>query len=246
MANLDSPPGPREYLSSLRQHVREPIVSAIERAQRERREVEAEREAFETFVDRVADLPTVSAVSTEPAPPAMLPRPRTGADSETLRRVYRETVMDVPHYEAVYDEPVTMNVRAELGPEVASLFESTAATLSPTQQGAVLSAAREAATAREEFCDTLEAEVTSLRTGRDDLGAILDQLDSTTVPAWYSQQFRDELLSIITTRQTQLTERPLSSLDRHNLCEWLYGDGKETYPVLVAVARLLDCVTVRH
>lgn len=245
MADIETRPPPREYLSSLRQHVQEPVSNALERSRRERREIERERDAFEAFAERVADLSTASA--SKASIPSMTVRSSSSvADADALRRLYAETVMAVPHYEAVYDEPIRTNVRAELGPEVAALFEQpgTTARLVPAQQRAVVSAARQAATDREEFCDTLEAEVASLRSLREDLTGILDELDSTIVPAWYYQQFRDDLSSIITTRQAQLTERSVGYLDGHNLCESLYCDLEHTYPVLKAVARLLDCVTV--
>jgi len=74
---------------------------------------------------------------------------------------------------------------------------------------------------------------------------VLDELDSTIVPAWYRQQFHDNLLAIIETRQAQLEERSIPQLDGHDLCESLYHDEPQTYPVLMAIARLRDCVTIR-
>jgi hypothetical protein len=245
MADIEACPSPREYLSSLRHHVREPVSNALDRSRRERREVERERDAFEVFAERVDDLPAMS-VSQASVPAMTVRSSPTVADADALRRLYAETVTAVPHYERVYDEPITTNVRAELGPEIAALFEQTAsgAGLVPTQQQAIVSAARQAATDRAEFCDTLEAEVASLQSLREDLTAVLDELDSTIVPPWYYQQFRDNLSSIITTRQAQLTARSVAYLDGHNFCESLYSDEAHTYPVLKAVARLLDCVTV--
>ncbi|WP_254280775.1 DUF7260 family protein [Haloarcula marina] len=245
MADLDTRPGPREYLSSFRQHVRKPISNALERVQRERREEVRERDAFEAFADRVADLPTTSSTSQSVFAVTALPD-RSTTDTEALRQAYRDTVMSVPHYETVYDESLTENVRAELGPEIAALFTSTTGpSLLLEHQRAVLSAAEQARTDREEFQDTLDAESESLRSLREDLTAVLDELDSTIVPAWYRQQFHDNLLAIIETRQSQLEERSIPQLDGHDLCESLYQDEPQTYPVLMAVARLHDCVTIR-
>jgi hypothetical protein len=246
MADLDTRPGPREYLCSLRQHVREPITSALEHVQRERREVTRECEAFEAFADRVAEFSTTAAKS-QPAPVTTDFSSRQTTEADSLREAYRETVMAVSHYERVYDEPLVANVRAELGAEIATLFESTGDTaLIPAQQQAVVSAAKQAATDREEFCDALETEEAALESLLADLTAVLDELNSTVVPAWYRQTFREKLTAIITTRQSQLAERSFSYLNGHNLCESLYSDQPQTYPVLMAVARLHDCVEIRE
>jgi hypothetical protein len=245
MADLDTRPGPRDYLCSLRQHVREPISNAVERAKREHREVTREREAFETFAERVADHPT-EPTDDGPVPAVTVLSTRSAPESESLRHAYSETVMAVAHYETVYDEPLTAHVRAELGPEIATLFQSSAdGALIPEQRRTVVAAARQAATDREEFCGTLDVELESLRSSCTEITAILDELDSTTIPAWYHQQFTNELTSIIRNRQAHLAERSLSYLDGHNLCESLYHEEPQTYPVLMAVARLRDCVTVR-
>lgn len=246
MADLDTRPGPRDYLCSLRQHVREPVSNAIEHVEREHREVTREREAFEAFADRVADFSTAPA-GNQPTPSTMAFSPRPATKTEALRQAYRETVMAVSHYERVYDEPLAENVRAELQAEIAALFEPTADTaLIPAQQDAVVSAARQAAADREEFCEALETEKSALQSLQADLTAVLDELDSTIVPAWYRQKFTDKLTAIITTRQSQLAERSFSYLDGHNLCESLYRNEPQTYPVLMAVARLHDCVTIRE
>lgn len=245
MADLDTHPGPRDYLCSLRQHVREPISNALETAQREHREVARERDALEAFADRVSDLSTTPSRSSPPAT-VTLRSSHQSADIEALRQAYRETVMAVSHYEEVYDESLVVNVRAELGPEIATLFEpNTELSLLPVHQQTVVSAARQGATDRDELCDTLEAEISSLRSLRTDLTAVLEKLDSTIVPGWYRERFKNNLMTIITTRQSQLEERSLSHLDGHNLCESLYQHEPQTYPVLMAVARLRDCITIR-
>lgn len=246
MADLDTRPGPREHLHALRKYVRKPVSGALERAERECREIDDEREAFEALAERVADLRTASTPA-RPVPSVSAPVPRSGADGEDLREAYRETVMAVPHYEAVYDEPLVTNARAEFGPDIGSLFASeTTSRLLPAQQQTIVSAARQAAADRAEVCETLEDEITSLRSLRGEITAVLDELDSTVVPSWYYPQFQESLLSIITTRQSQLDERTLSHLDGHNLCESLYEDQPQTYPVLMAVARLVDCVAVKE
>lgn len=245
MADLDTRPGPRDYLFSLRQHVRKPISNALETAQQEHREVTRERDALDAFADRVSDFSTISSASISPST-VSLHSSQQSTDIEGLRQAYRETVMAVPHYDEVYDESLVSNVRAELGPEIATLFESnTEVSLISVQQQTVITAARQRAADRDKLCETLDAEISSLRSLRADLTAVLEELDSTIVPGWYRERFKDKLMAIITTRQSQLEERSLSHLDGHNLCESLYQNEPQTYPVLMAVARLRDCVTLQ-
>jgi hypothetical protein len=113
------------------------------------------------------------------------------------------------------------------------------------QQETVAAAARQVAADRDELCETLDAEITSLQSLRADLMEVLKKLDSTIVPGWYREEFKTKLMGIITTRQSQLEARSLSHLDGHNLCESLYQQDPQAYPVLMAVARLRDCVTIR-
>lgn len=245
MADAESSPEPRQYLCSLRQHVREPLDTAIERVEQERSEVALECTAFEKFADRVATLSPASPTESSLSSVTVLSDPPT-TETATLRQDYRDTVMAVPHYGDVYGESLMENVVAELGPDIATLFQpERGSSLVPSQQRAIVSAANRAAADCTEFCETLDNELSTLRSMCDDITVVLDELNSSVVPAWYQQQFENRLTEISSTRQSQLEHRVVSYLDGHNLCESLYHDDPHTYPVLTAVARLLDSVTIR-
>lgn len=253
MAEADTNPRQRGFLSIFRRHVLAPVRAAERRVERERTELVAERDAFEQFAERVADIPPVS-----PRAQGRPIRTRTALHSadeadplrqtaDALRRAYADTVVAVPHYDDVYDEPVVENAAAELGPELASLLvPSDGVAFVRPHKKALVEAAEQGATEREEFHDRLDTEIDSLRSSRCELTSVLDELETTIVPSGYRAQFEDDLTQTLRARQSTLVSQPtLAHLDCHNLCTYLYDDDPWTYPVLTAVARLLDSVTVR-
>lgn len=246
MAELEPRPGPRQYLSILRRHVLEPVLTAESIAERERTEVADERDALEAFADRVEAIAPVS-----PRPPALragsVATEAVGSQTETLRREYEETVLAVPHYDDEYAESVAENAVAEFGPELGSLLSTTSRTsFTESHKGALVAAVSQRASERDEFCDRVDAEMRSLASVRHDLTRVLDDLDTSIVPVWYRDQFEEQVGEILRTRQSTLGARSTASYhDRHSLCAYLYPDEPWTYPALTAVARLLDSVSVR-
>lgn len=247
MAELNANHAARQHLYVLHRHVLGPLSTAEAISDRERSEVAAERDAFDEFGDRVADLPAVSADrQTVPlaAPSPESPDRRIGG----LREAYEETVMAVPHYEDAYGETLEENATVELGAELAQLFRAdSSASFSPQHRELLVSAATRQVEDREEFCAALDSEIESVQSTSAALSGLLDTLDNSIVPAWHSDEFRAELDAIQASRQSTLFSRSLpSGYDGHTLCGYLYGDEPWTYPGLTAVARLLDSVILQE
>ncbi|TKX55772.1 hypothetical protein EXE42_01885 [Halorubrum sp. SP3] len=168
---------------------------------RERRRVLDERDAFEAFADRVAEMDTVS-VATEPGPtgvPAGALRglgsarngsppgggPGGGRDA-TLRRVmaaYEDTVLSLPHYRTEYDETAAESLAAELGPDTATAL-ATDGGLSSGAQSALVDRSRRAVDARDRLADAIEEETDELADRETTLssidrrrGRLIDHLD---------------------------------------------------------------------
>lgn len=235
----------RQYLHTFRQHVLDPLSTAEARTEEEREEVDAERDAYEQFAARVAEIPTDSSKPAAPVVKNVL-RERSPRHSEALREAYRETVMAVPHYDGVYDETLEEHVLTEFGPELTELFQPLAGiSFTEHHRDTLVAAAEQRARDRAEFCDALDSEAESLGSLRRDLETLLDEFDTSIVPAWYREQFDDKLGDVLHARQAILNTRSLSCLDGHNLCEYLYDETSWTYPVLTAVARLLDSIVVQ-
>lgn len=154
------------------------VRDAESACRRERRRVLDERDAFESFADRVAGIDTVS-VATD-ATPSGVPagairdvggrgggrRPGGGpaGDNVTLRRVmaaYHDTVLSLPHYRDEYDETAAESLSAELGRDAATALASDGG-LSSGAQSALVDRSRHAADAREQLADAIDEEIDEL------------------------------------------------------------------------------------
>ena len=229
-------------VSVLRGHVLDPLADAQAVVQREATEIDAEREAFDQLAQQVTDIETVPDRQPEPQAHTLTVESQLQAVDQ-LREAYRETVMDVPHYEDVYGESLETNVAAELPPDVAVLFKDPADQITPDQTTRIRAAATNARASRETLAANLVDELESLATAHDELEAVIMQLEGPLVPGGYTDQFEAMLTTTIQTRQEMLDNRShRSRADGHDLCHYLYGDQDWTYPVLTAVARLRSAV----
>jgi ribosome-binding protein aMBF1 (putative translation factor) len=229
-------------VSVLRGHVLDPLADAQAIVQREATEIDTELEAFDQLAQQVTTIETVPDRRPEPQAHTLTVESQLQA-AEQLREAYRETVMDVPHYDDVYGESLERNVAAELPPDVAVLFQDPADRITPDQKTRIRAAATNARASRETLAANLADEQESLVTAYDKLDAVITQLDGPHVPGWYAAQFKATLTKTIQTRQEILAARPhRSRADGHDLCHYLYTNQGWTYPVLTAVARLRSAV----
>ncbi|WP_254271306.1 DUF7260 family protein [Haloarcula marina] len=227
------------YLQSFRRHVLGPVTTALDIVEAEQSEVAAEADAFEAFASRVAD---VDAAEPQWLPMAQSQTLQTRQDRcsqlERVREAYRETVMSVPHYEAVYDESLVENVMLELGEALAERFRPNGGQFTAPYKQALVTAAKDAATERERFLETLDREESSLETARDSLMELVVGLDGITIPHWYESTFAETLEGVVETRQRHLDRQvALPGENRVSLCTLLYDDQQWTFPVLTAAAR---------
>jgi hypothetical protein len=229
-------------ISVLRGHVLDPLADAQAIVQREATEIDTEREAFDQLTQRVTTIETVPDRQPEPQAHTLTVESQLQA-ADQLRQAYRETVMDVPHYDDVYGESLETNVAAELPPDVAVLFQDPADQITPDQKTRIRAAATNARASRETLAANLADEQESLATAYDELDAVITQLDGPHVPGGYTTQFEATLTTSIQTRQELLDDRAQGTrADGHDLCQYLYADQGWTYPVLTAVARLRSAV----
>lgn len=226
----------------LRRHTLEPITRAADAVASERKEVQAEIDAFLSFIDRVSELEPTQ--STTGAPTSRSLSHATRADTgRRLRTAYEETVVSVEHYDRVYDEPLTEHVAAELSPQLTPVFESNRVAFTEVYRRTLHEAVREAVGSREQLLSVLEDETASLETARDQLQDVLDRASSSGPRAAPAGEDLDRLDEIARQRQTELRSRPrLVQLNGHEFCEYAYESEEWTYPVLTAVARLRESI----
>jgi hypothetical protein len=228
---------------SLYDHVLGPLSTAEAVVEAEYAEVEAERQAFERFSDRLASIETVSTGRGGPGQPQTVVE-TSSRPVEGLRSAFRETVMSVDHYEEAYGEPLVAHAAGELSADVAAGFRRESAapftefyktTLSRTVESAIEGRAR--------FCDLLDAERSALETGRETLVDLLDDAGGPGDPTRLRGEFEGTLDDLAQSRQSLIQRRdPTSRTDGHDICEYLYRDAEWTYPVLTAVTRFRTTV----
>ncbi|WP_256402231.1 DUF7260 family protein [Halorubrum salinum] len=243
------------------------VRDATEACRSERSRVLAERDAFESFADRVSSLEPAPAESTTTAfdgPVAGMHTVDSARGDVTLRRVlaaYRDTVMSLPHYEREYDETLPESLAAELGPDTATALASDR-TLSTGAQSALVRRSRQAADARSALADAIGTELDELGVAESDLTGVdrrrrrlvehLDGIDrdptDAAIDVWQRlDDLERECDTLAVDRQATLDDPPLrpdaaigAEGDRA-FYEYLYGPIEgPNHPVLSQIADLGD------
>jgi hypothetical protein len=235
-------------------HALAPIRRADEIATEEHTELTAEIEAFDAFARRADDVAVRSLPAVSPGPPAVADRRHSGVDANrTVRRAYRETVMDTSHYDDTYGEPLAENATAELGAEVATAIANDVA-FTPALKSRAHDAAVAARTSRERFRAVLESETESLRTAHADLREVVaamrhdetDETDETAAPhadgagPRSPADRRRQCQRVAADRQRTLQRQRRVSFVDQGLGQYLYHDCSWDHPVLRVVATLVD------
>lgn len=227
-------------------HTLAPLDNARSLVEREAEELDAERAAFEAFGERVAavDVQRRPAMTQSVSQSLVAAGPRTPA-SDRIRSAFRETVIAVPHYEEVYDEPLLVHVEGELGPDIAVGLDGNGALL-PAFKRVVLETVGRAVDRRTTVLDQLETEAESLSTARSEFGAVAAALsdrssgdDEASSPEHPLAVAKWRFTVVVEERQALIQHRHiLVRIDGHDFCSYLYGDQAWTYPVLSVAASL--------
>lgn len=225
------------------------LKQAREELDAEREFTEAERDAFREFVNDVQSL-SVNSVGTQAGgtDTVLLAAGGPGTDTlGTVREQYRNTVMDVPGYEAVYGETLAEHLSAEFGDDLSTVILDDGPLTQPAQ-ALLLARGSEAVAQRESHLETINTEYDSIldaNTGLQRTDSVLEDIDSSRM---YRYSF-DELIEheqdvqratgacqqLLTTRQQEIhsgTRRSVSRSSRLTLQEYLYQSLETTYPVI--------------
>lgn len=227
------------------------VAKARSLLEEERELTAAERDAFSEFKKEISAIETTQSIR-KPVTIVAVTGESTNQQLQRVRAAYRETVMAVPHYETEYDEPIEVNMSAELGEEVtAAVFDGTGFT-QQIKRG-LLSQATEAHRQRSELLAALRREERQLTEARDELCGIETALEaekpepvhqcpfSELSDRWerlgnIEERCRDLLESHAATRGKPIEERP-------QFREYVYQSLTTEYPVLSDGTRLLDRIT---
>lgn len=239
MSTTPAQDGTQWFLHTWRDYILEPVETALTVLDTEQTELSAEQRGLEAFLQR---LHAIDPVEQSPAPVGAREQQSTADPVATLREAYADTVLDVDHYESVYDESLVENVSIEFGPDYAALFHTdTKVSFSPPLKQSLVAATEQAVDERESLDRAVRLERESVREYRNRLRGILDTLDSTVVPEWYRDTFEADVAALLDERQQQL-HSSVHRFGTHDFCAYMYEEQLWTYPVLTSLARLQESV----
>lgn len=225
----------------------------------ERSILQSERAAFRELREFVRSTQPVS-MSHGGAPTARTVVQSRGSTAEFVD-VYRETVMEVDHYESQYGEPVEENMAMELGAETATAIQANTE-LNPLLHRKLQVAIDESIQQRSRLLDVLDGERTSLRRVLEDYQTIdrrigeIPDCRADVAPFEELERHWNRLSDLedcceqsIRSRQQRIAERQTSALDLDNhvtFHDYLYGTLDSRFPVLETGLELLDRIDRRR
>jgi hypothetical protein len=219
-----------------------------------------ERDAFDRFQQRIQALETTHPRLSDGGQPlaagTLSTPPPSDGQLATVKKAYRETVMDMEHYSEEYDESLERNLSAEFGEGIARAVEC-GSVLTPALRNTLHESAVDAKQRRSRLCHALDTEDESLQTAATTLRDI-EQLTteaegSTLGDSFETLDARWDRLSRAQHRTEQLlTDQQVELHDRHSVAprlggpislhEYLYSNEPYTHPVLAEATALLDSV----
>lgn len=234
------------------------VRGAIAALQRESAAVTAERDALKQFVDRLQEIPAVQlqapTVQGAGVSVASAVSQQSTNGMSAIEDAYRETVMQVPHYEDDYGEPFAAHFAGEFGDEVAGAV-LTNDRLTPQVKAVLLSEVRDGRRQRSEYVDALGREEDRLREASTLLEGINEQtndVDGKRLRRLPFEQLsdridtldeqRDRLAVALEDRQDRLRKGVTFGWERRDsesVYQYLYRDVEATYPVLADGTELL-------
>lgn len=240
------------------------IEAALDVVDREIGVATDEREAYEALRSRLEDVEPVGASNParqgSPAGTTVATGGRSGQRvRDAVVTAFRETVMDVPHYETEYGESVEACFATEFGTDIAvAAFDG--GELGRVHVDALVARAEQAATEREEYLRVLRRERDSLTDVRDGLadceaavvaiGRSIDDDSSDESLDRLDERLAErerECRALAEARQRRLHRRrtaAISGVDGTSLTTFLYAEFEETCPALASITSCLR--TIRH
>lgn len=215
-----------------------------------------EREALGQFADRLNSMKLRE--STTAQRPAVCVS--EGSPSDRLREVrdaYESTFMAVSHYEQDFGESYARNLRAEFGPDIATLLVD-GTSFGPQHRETVLTAVSVSRRRRGRLVEILDDEHASLVAATETLVSLATELadiERTAFPNYSADVLDahhtrlgvlDEKCSqLLADRQSALVSQRHATrfpIDHPDVPQFLYQHLESDYPVVSTIAELVDCI----
>jgi len=239
------------------------IDRAISIVEEELEIIRTEREAFTRFLDRIQEIRPDNREPIDRSQDDRLisaPVIETRSDRLTqVRSAYRETVMEVPHYDREYGDTFTESLAVEIGETVAGQLID-GQYLTSALHNALLEASETARDERDDFVcilrreryslQTIEAELTSIESRLEELSQQIAATSESEELARIDDsldQLDQQCADLATRRQDLIHGRSISTfsgIDEQSLVHYLYADLETTTPALCELTRCLD--RIRH
>lgn len=224
----------------------------------ERSRILDERDAFDAFSRRIANLEVTEATTAVATAGGLAVETSTVSADRlgSVKEAYRDTVMSVPHYEEDYGESLAENLAVEFGDGLAYAVTD-GGQLTPPLKSALLSASEESSRNRSAFLSTLEAEAEALSEAATAIEAVDSEVDSiaTAPPTERSYEelvaewnrlgtLDDRCEDLLQERQEEIQSRAkVAKAGGVELHEYLYEALPVTHPVLADLASLSETIS---
>jgi hypothetical protein len=169
--------------------------------------------------------------------------------SKRIKKIYAKTVVNISHYEEIYDETIRENMIHELGYDLYAAIDG-ASSLSSYLKNSLISAGTDAAYRRKQFKNVVKKEKRDISEFSRPLFSICDELSTiktnSDILNIYTQL--EELLAqcenIAMKRQKQIRSRRsvASQLYNGDFEEYLYSDLSSQYPILSLVSEFIAII----
>jgi hypothetical protein len=232
--------------------------SALDILATEHERTAAEQEAFAKFHDRIDAMGVSQGNGGQARPSGVQPTLQTQSDDQNqlqhIRKIYRETVIDLPHYTTEYSDSLSESLAEEFSPQIASALTTGAQYTTPLRTR-LLTESQQAQTDRANFLQVLTRETENLRSADDRIATIGDNFQTlaadsleTWTPAELTES-REQLHAaeehcekLATKRQSTVQTSRIPGPTSHDidLSEYLYQPLAVTYPVLADLAEMTD------
>lgn len=239
------------------------IDRAISIVEEELEIIRTEREAFTRFLDRIQEIrpdnrEPIDRSQDDRLISAPVIETRSGSLTQ-VRSAYRETVMEVPHYDREYGDTLTESLAVEFGETVAGQLID-GQYLTSALHNALLEASETARDERDDFIRVLRREYQSLQTIESELIRIdsrLEELSQQIAATSENEELAriDEALNQLDRQCTDLTTRrqdlihdrsisTFSGIGEQSLLHYLYADLESLTPALYDITCCLN--TIQH
>src|SRR5699024_843808 len=238
--------------------------SGLEMVENECELTKAEQDGFAQFCDRLTEMQVSSShydiKHNYQLNSQTIRQPQPNNQLQRVLTSYCETVLDVPHYDEVYNESLPESLAEEFGSEIATVL-LTGDHLTASLRKQILTKSQQARDNRADFLDALSQEAESLRSMNNaitKIGTNLDTLNARSLetrPGTDLTKSHEQILAaeeqcekLAATRQDTLqkSKMPGPTPSDFNLTEYLYESLPVTYPVLTDLADLSNTLYIER